>query len=35
MSQHEVKARFISYAIECAAAVGLVIVILYTQALAQ
>ena len=35
MSQHEIKARLRSYTISCASAVGLVLVILYTQALAQ
>ena len=35
MSQREVTARMRSYAISCASAVGLVLVILYTQALAQ
>lgn len=35
MSQHEVNARIRSYLIDCAAAVGLVLVILFTQALAQ
>ena len=32
MSQRQISARVISYAINCAAAVALVMVILYTQA---
>ncbi|GEM_PF-3130111 len=35
MSQRQIRARLVSYAIECAAAILLVLVILYTQALAQ
>lgn len=35
MSQPEVRARMRSYAISCASAVALVLVILYTQAFAQ
>lgn len=35
MSQHELNSRFTSYLIRCGAAIGLVMVILYTQAFAQ
>jgi len=35
MSQHELHSRLTSYLIRCASAVGLVMVILYTQAFVQ
>lgn len=35
MSQRQIRARLVSYSINCVAAVALVMVILYTQALAQ
>lgn len=35
MSERQISARVTSYAIRCLAALGLVLAILYTQALAQ